>query len=110
MPDPGRRAYQVAGLVLVTCGAAGQVHDRADAPGHRGHARARGQVADDVRDTVGGLAGLSAQHPDVGSGGPQQGHDEAPEGSGAAGHEDGSGQDGLQRRGFTGMTRREGRM
>jgi hypothetical protein len=85
---PRRRPDQVAGLVVVALGAASAVHDRPD-PVHRGvQPLAGGEVADGELDAVAGLVRAPAEHPHLGAGVPQPRHDQAPEGAGAAGHQE----------------------
>jgi hypothetical protein len=92
-PGAGRGPDQRAGLVTVALGAAGAVHDRADPVQGGRDPGAGGKITGDVLDPLARRVRAAAEHPDLGAGRPQLGHDQAAEGPGSAGHEHGCGHD-----------------
>ena len=87
--DPGRRPYQVPGLVLVALGAACAVHD-GPGPVHCGFdPLAGGQIACHELDAVPGVVAAPTEYPHVTACIPQAPDEESSERTGAAGDQDG---------------------
>lgn len=89
--DPGRRPYQVPGVVLVALGAARAVHDRRDPVDCGLDPLAGGQIAGHELDAVPGLVAAPTEHPqdhdagDVGADVLAQAADDDTESRGTAG-------------------------
>src|ERR671916_497234 len=74
-----RRPYQVPGLVLITLGAAREVHDRPDPVHRRFDPLTGGQITGHVLDAVLCLTAAPAEHPYLATGLPQEPDDESSE-------------------------------